>query len=145
MSRSSKCCQHLNFGLIWTQGVKVKYCWALSINFLFSVQYKTDTKQNMVFSVVLLNGAKIQISLHYRILTRFHQGLLKSFQTMLETRLYYLYHRLIIKEEPNLWVIFFAMSVRKNQSRFQWQKRGLLNLIPLKLAVEIAIFKEIKI
>jgi hypothetical protein len=45
---------------------------------LFSVQYKDDAKQNMVFSVALLNGAKIQISLHYRILTRFHQGLFKS-------------------------------------------------------------------
>ena len=64
------------------QGVKVKHCWALSTNFLFSVQYKADSKQNMVFSVALLiswMGAKIQISLHYRILTRFLQGLFKSF------------------------------------------------------------------
>ena len=33
----------------------------------------------MVFSLALLNGAKIQIPLHYRILTRVHQGLFKSF------------------------------------------------------------------
>ena len=31
------------------QGVKVKHCWALSTNFLFSVQYKADSEQNMVF------------------------------------------------------------------------------------------------
>ena len=49
MSRSGKCCQHLNFGLNWTQGVKVKHFWALSTNLLFSVQYKADSKQNMVF------------------------------------------------------------------------------------------------
>ena len=35
MSRSGKCCQHLNLGLNWTQGVKVKQCWTLSTNFLF--------------------------------------------------------------------------------------------------------------
>ena len=75
----ARCCKHLNFGSNWTQGVKAKHCWVLSTNFLFSVQYKTDTKQNMGFSVALQNGAKIQISLHYRILTRFHQGLFKSF------------------------------------------------------------------
>jgi len=66
------------FWLNWTQGVRAKHCRWLSRNFLFSYQYKADTKQNMVFSVALLNGTKIQISLHYWILTRFHQGLLKS-------------------------------------------------------------------
>ena len=30
----------------------------LSTNFFFSVQYKIDPKQNMVFSVALLNGSK---------------------------------------------------------------------------------------
>ena len=50
----------------------------LSTNFLFSVQYNADAKQNMVFSVV--NGAKIWIFLHYRMSTRFHQGLFKSFR-----------------------------------------------------------------
>ena len=52
------CSQHLNFGLNWTQGVKAKHCQVLSTNFLVSVQYKTDTKQNMVFSVALLNWRK---------------------------------------------------------------------------------------
>jgi hypothetical protein len=51
----------------------------LATNFLFSVQYKADRKQNIVFSVALLNGAKIKISLHYWILTRFNQGHFKSF------------------------------------------------------------------
>ena len=77
--RSGKCRQHLNFGLNWTQGVKVKHCWALSTNFLFSVQYKADSKQNMVFSAKSWMGAKIQIFLNYRSLTRFHQGFFKSF------------------------------------------------------------------
>ena len=54
----ARCCQYLNFGLNWTKGVKAKHCWALSTNFLFSFQYKTDTKQNMVFSVALLNWRK---------------------------------------------------------------------------------------
>ena len=54
----ARCCQPLNFGLNWTQGVKKKHCWAFSTNFLFSVQYKDDIKQNMVFSVVLLHGRK---------------------------------------------------------------------------------------
>ena len=67
------------FWLELNKGVKAKHCRAMSTNFFFSVQYKTDTKKNMGFSVALLNGAKIQISLHYRMLTRFHQGLFKSF------------------------------------------------------------------
>jgi hypothetical protein len=46
-------------------------------NFLFSVQYSADNKQNMIFSVSLLNGAKIQISLHLRILTAIHIALNK--------------------------------------------------------------------
>ena len=54
----TRCCQHLNFGLNWTQGVKAKRCRALSPNFLASVQYKIDTEQNMIFSVALLNGLK---------------------------------------------------------------------------------------
>ena len=45
-----------------TKGVKVKHCWVLLTNFLFSVQYKADSKQNMVFSVLSLadqlNGCK---------------------------------------------------------------------------------------
>ena len=54
----ARCWQHLNFGLNRTEGVKVKNCRALSTNNLFSVQYKTDTKQNNVFSVALLNERK---------------------------------------------------------------------------------------
>ena len=46
----ARCCQHLNFGLNWTQGVKAKHCWLLSTSFLFTVQYKADTKQNMILS-----------------------------------------------------------------------------------------------
>ena len=73
MSRSGKCCQHLNFGLNRTKGVKAKQCWALSTNFLFSVQYKADPKQNMVFSAKSWMGAKIQILFkNYWSLTRFH-------------------------------------------------------------------------
>jgi hypothetical protein len=54
----ARCCQQLDFGLNRTEGVKAKYCRALSTKFLFSVQYKTDKKQNMVFSVALLTGHK---------------------------------------------------------------------------------------
>ena len=54
----ARCCKHLNFGSNCTQGVKAKHCWVLSTNFLFSVQYKIDTKQNMVLSVALLNWRK---------------------------------------------------------------------------------------
>ena len=43
----ARCCQHLNFGLKRTEGVKVKNCRALWANYLFSVQYKT-----------MLNGRK---------------------------------------------------------------------------------------
>ena len=57
---------------------KGKTLLGLSTNYLFSVQYKADTKQNMVFSVA--KGEKIQISLHYQTSTRFHQGLFKSFR-----------------------------------------------------------------
>ena len=66
-------CQHLNFCLNWTQGVKAKHCRALSPNFLASVQYKIDTEQNMIFSVALLNGLKnSNFFTHYWILTRFN-------------------------------------------------------------------------
>ena len=53
------------------------------VNKLFVlVQYKADSKQNIVFSVAFLISwmdAKIQISLHHQILTRFHQVLFKFF------------------------------------------------------------------
>ena len=35
--RSGKCCQHLNFNLNWTQGLKVKHCRALSTNFFYKI------------------------------------------------------------------------------------------------------------
>jgi hypothetical protein len=37
------------FWLNRTQVVKAKHCWGLSTNFLFSVQYNPDTKQNIFF------------------------------------------------------------------------------------------------
>ena len=46
------------FWLELNKGVKAKHCRAMSTNFFFSVQYKTDTKKNMGFSVALLNGHK---------------------------------------------------------------------------------------
>ena len=58
MSRSAKMLLTFEFWLNWTQGVKAKHCRVLSTNFLLSVQYKTDTKQNMVFSLALLNWRK---------------------------------------------------------------------------------------
>ena len=75
LSQSGKMLSTFQFWLC--KGVKAKLYRGLSTNFLFSVQYKADTKQNMVFSVALLNGTKIQISLHYWILIRFHQGFFK--------------------------------------------------------------------
>jgi hypothetical protein len=51
----------------------------------------------------------------------------------------------MIEEETNLKVLFFAMSVRKQQSRFEWQKRGLFNLELLNswlLKFKIAIFRR---
>jgi hypothetical protein len=68
----------LNFDL----SVKAKHCWAYLRNLLFSVQYKADKKQNMIcsaFPVAFINGAKIQISLHPRILTTIDIALNKSF------------------------------------------------------------------
>ena len=44
----------------------------------FSVQYKADTKQNMIFFSICWMGAKFQISLHYRILTLIQSSFIKS-------------------------------------------------------------------
>ena len=54
----ARCCQHLNSGLNRTECVKAKHCRGLSTNIMFSVQYKTDTKQNMVFSVAFAEWAQ---------------------------------------------------------------------------------------
>ena len=52
--------------------VKAKHCWVLSTHFLFSVQYRADTNQNMFFfsviSVAWWMNEKIQISLHFTLL-----------------------------------------------------------------------------
>jgi len=79
LSRSGKMLSTFEFWLELNRRCRGKTLPGVVNKLLFSVQYKTDTKENMVFSVALLSGAKIQMSLHYRILTRFHQGFLKSF------------------------------------------------------------------
>ena len=41
----ARCCQHLNFGLNWTEGVKAKHCRALSTNFQFNVKLIQSKKR----------------------------------------------------------------------------------------------------
>ena len=94
------CCQHLNF-------------WGCQQT--FSVQYKHDTKQNMVFSAALLNGAKNQIPLHYCISTRVHQGLFKSFGL-------YANHCMIFMDFLSLSFVFFRYYMAWKASKTQIAK-----------------------